>query len=160
MSNSLGPHGLQSTRLLCPWDSPGKNTGVGCHSLLLGIFLTQGSNLGLLHCRQILYSLSHWGSPYFSVKSYISNPGSTPSSYEQSCFYTWILMTQDSITSGRTTVPPSILEALGIPHWFTNKLSSQVQLTPTGFCWAPLFQLGLFLQENAARLNVPELWSA
>ena len=45
------------------WDSPGKNTGVGCHSLLLGIVLTQGSNPGLLHCRQILYRLSHWGSP-------------------------------------------------------------------------------------------------
>ena len=38
-------------RLLCPWDSPGQNTGVGCHSLLQGIFLTQGSNPGLLHCR-------------------------------------------------------------------------------------------------------------
>ena len=40
-------------------DSPGKNTRVGCHSLLEGIFLTQGSNLGLPHCRQILYALSH-----------------------------------------------------------------------------------------------------
>ena len=43
---------------LCPWDSPGKNTGVGCHALLQGIFLTQGLNLHLLqflHCRQILY---------------------------------------------------------------------------------------------------------
>ena len=48
-----------STRPLCPWDSPGKNTGVGCHALLQGIFLTQGLNLGLLHCRQILYYLSH-----------------------------------------------------------------------------------------------------
>ena len=55
-------HGLQSTRLLCPWTSPGKNTGVGCHSLLQGIFSIQGSNLRLLHCRQILYSLSHEGS--------------------------------------------------------------------------------------------------
>ena len=36
-------------RLLCPWDSPGKNTGVGCHALLQGIFLTQGLNPGLLH---------------------------------------------------------------------------------------------------------------
>ena len=42
--------------------SPGaKNTGVGCHFLLQGIFLTQGSNLGLLHCRQILYQLSYKG---------------------------------------------------------------------------------------------------
>ena len=45
--------------LLCPRDFPGKNTGVGCHSLLQGIFLTQGWNLGLLHYRWILYLLSH-----------------------------------------------------------------------------------------------------
>ena len=45
-----------------PWDSPVKNTGVGSHFLLQGIFLTQGLNLGLLHCRQILYPLSHLGS--------------------------------------------------------------------------------------------------
>ena len=44
-------------------DSPGKNTGVGCHFLLQGIFPTQGSHPGLLHCRQILYPLSHQGSP-------------------------------------------------------------------------------------------------
>ena len=41
-------------QLLCPWDSPGKNTGVGCHFLLQRIFLTQGSNPGLPHCRQTL----------------------------------------------------------------------------------------------------------
>ena len=61
LSDSLRPHGLQPARLLSSWNSPGKNTGVGCHSLLQGIFLTQGSNLGLLHCRQILYLLSHQG---------------------------------------------------------------------------------------------------
>ena len=49
-------------RLLCLWDSPGKHTGVGCHFLFQGIFLTQGLNLGLLHCRRILYRLSHQGS--------------------------------------------------------------------------------------------------
>ena len=63
MSNSLQPHGLQPARFLCPWDFPGKNTEVGCHFLLQGIFPTQGSNPGLLHCRQILYCLSHQGSP-------------------------------------------------------------------------------------------------
>ena len=51
-------------RLLCPWDSPGKDTGVGCHALLQGIFPTQRSNPGLLHCSWILYHLSHHGSPY------------------------------------------------------------------------------------------------
>ena len=44
-------------------DSPGKNTGKGCHALLQGIFPTQGSNTGLQHCRQILYCLSHQGIP-------------------------------------------------------------------------------------------------
>ena len=44
-------------------DSPGKNTGVGCHALLQGIFPIQGSNPGLPHCRWILYQLSHQGSP-------------------------------------------------------------------------------------------------
>ena len=58
-----GPHGLQPTRLLHPQDSPGKNTGVGCHFLLQGIFPTQGSNPGLPHCRQTLFPLSHQGSP-------------------------------------------------------------------------------------------------
>ena len=48
-------------RLLCPWTSLDKNTGVGCHSLLQGIFLTLGLNPDLLHCSQILYHLSHQG---------------------------------------------------------------------------------------------------
>ena len=54
MSDSLPPHEPQAISLLCPWDFPGKNTGAGCCFLLQGIFLTQGSNLGLPHCRQIL----------------------------------------------------------------------------------------------------------
>ena len=54
MSDSLWLHGLYSL-----WNSPGQNTGVGCHFLFQGIFPTQGSNLGLSHCRQTLYSLSH-----------------------------------------------------------------------------------------------------
>ena len=44
-------------------DFPGKNTGVGCHSRLQGSFLTQASSLALLHCWQILYHLSHQGTP-------------------------------------------------------------------------------------------------
>ena len=58
MSDSLQPHGLYS-----PWNYLGQNTGVGGLSLLQGIFPTQGLNPGLLHCRQILYHLSHQGSP-------------------------------------------------------------------------------------------------
>ena len=50
---------MDPIRLLCPWDFPGKNTGMRCHFLLQGIFPTEGLNPGLLHCRQLLYHLSH-----------------------------------------------------------------------------------------------------
>ena len=58
VSDSLRPHGLYS-----PWNSLGQNTGVGSFSLLQGIFPIQGSSPGVPHCRQILYQLSHKGSP-------------------------------------------------------------------------------------------------
>ena len=60
MSYSLWPRGLQPTRLLCPWDSSGKNTGVGCHFLLQGIFPSQGSNSHLLPWQTDSLPLSHW----------------------------------------------------------------------------------------------------
>ena len=62
MSDSLRPRGLYS-----PWNSPGQNTGLGSLPPLQGIFPTQGSNSGLLHCRRILYQLSHQGSPIYMV---------------------------------------------------------------------------------------------
>ena len=49
VSDSLQPYGLQPAKLLCPWDSSEKNTGVGCHALLQGVFPTQESNPSLLH---------------------------------------------------------------------------------------------------------------
>ena len=58
MSDSLQAHGQQPARLLCPWGFPDKNTEVGCHFFLQGIFPTQEWNLSLLHllhCRWILY---------------------------------------------------------------------------------------------------------
>ena len=54
-----------------PWDFPGKNTGMGCHAVLQGIFPTQGSKLGLLHCRQIIYCLSHQGINIFYSWHYL-----------------------------------------------------------------------------------------
>ena len=62
----LKPHGLEPVSLLCPWDSPGKNSGVGCHALLQGTFLTQGSNPPLLDCRQILYHMNPPGKPRYT----------------------------------------------------------------------------------------------
>ena len=77
VSDSLRPHGLYS-----PWNSPGQDTGVDIFSLLQGIFPTQGSNPGLSHCRQILYQLSHKGSPSMvngnilnKIKESIQNEG-------------------------------------------------------------------------------------
>ena len=71
VSHSLRPQGLYPARLLCPWDSPGKNTGAGCHSLVQGIFPAQRLNLGLLHYRQILYRLSHQGSPMIKQPKFL-----------------------------------------------------------------------------------------
>ena len=63
MSDSLRLHGLKPARLLCAQNSLCKNTGVGCHPLLQGIFPSQGLNPGLKHCKWILYHLIHQGSP-------------------------------------------------------------------------------------------------
>ena len=64
MSDSLRPYGLWSARLLCPWISPGKNTGMVCHALLQGMFLTWGWNpeFSLLH-------LLHWASRFFTTST-------------------------------------------------------------------------------------------
>ena len=74
VSNSLQPHGLYN-----PWNFPGQNTGVGSLSLLQGIFPTQGSNPDLLHCRWILYKLSHKGSP--RILEWVAYPFSSGSSW-------------------------------------------------------------------------------
>ena len=64
VSDSLLPHGRYPTMLLCPWDFPGKNTRMGCHFLLQGIFPTQGSNPDVLHYRHIPYLLNYQEGPW------------------------------------------------------------------------------------------------
>ena len=78
MSDSLWPYELYSPwNTYSPWNSPDQNTEMDSHSLLQGIFPTKGANTGLLHCRQILYQLSHQGSPFlgqdptFPVSEYL-----------------------------------------------------------------------------------------
>ena len=73
MSDSLRPHGLQPARLLYPWNCPVKNTGVGCHFLLQGIFLTQRSNLQLLHWQAASFPLSHQRSHERKYTQYENN---------------------------------------------------------------------------------------
>ena len=63
---------IQPTRLLCPWDFLSKNTGMDCHFLLQGIFLTKGLNLSLLHCRQMLYHWATWEAPSKEYSGLIS----------------------------------------------------------------------------------------
>ena len=74
VSNSLWPH-----RLYSPWNSLDQNTGVGSCTLLQEIFPTQGLNSGLTHCRQILYQLSHKGSP--RILEWVTYPFSSRSSW-------------------------------------------------------------------------------
>jgi len=83
VSDSLSPHRLLLTRLLCPWDSLGKNTEVGCHALLQGIFPTQGSDPGLPHYRHIIFHLSSQGSP--RILECIAYPFSRRSSWPMNC---------------------------------------------------------------------------
>ena len=64
--------GLQPTRLLCPWDFPGKNTRMGCHFLLQGIFLTWGSNPSILYRQVDSLPLSHQGRPYYPLWSHVT----------------------------------------------------------------------------------------
>ena len=98
--HSLQSHGLQAARLFCLWNFPGKNTGVGSHFLLQGIFLTQGLDLcvlHLLHWQADSLPLSHLGCPENTQQSQIKNiftiipgrPEKTPSRHPQrSVFWT------------------------------------------------------------------------
>ena len=78
-SCSVCPTLCEPRELYSPWNSPGQNTGVGSLSLFRGIFPTQGSNPGPQHCRQILYQLSHKGSP--RVLEWVAYPFSSRSSW-------------------------------------------------------------------------------
>ena len=125
VSDSLQPHGLQPTRLLCPWDSPGKNTGVGCHSLLQGIFPTQELNWGLLHCRWILYPLSHGGSPRaFLTSQRVPCPTFLSIPTTSACHLSSLLLEQQFRTS-RTSLMHMICIKILKKKKKTNKISNK-----------------------------------
>ena len=115
-------------------DSPGKCTGVGCHALLKGIFPSQGLNPGLPHCRQILYGLSHQGSPFpnNSIFPLISFPPWLSKLNQQYLytisrgfhtaklkFQTDLFIIQDSLDYATVTKKPSNLSGL-IQHSFIS----------------------------------------
>ena len=72
--SGVRPCDAMNSTVYSSWNSPGQNTGVGSLSLLQGIFPTQESNWGILHCRRILYQLSYEGTPkYTSIKKKIKS---------------------------------------------------------------------------------------
>ena len=114
MSNSVGPH-----RLYNPWNSPGQNTGEGSLYLFQGIFLTQGWNLGLLHCRQILYHLSQYESeaaqscPTLCDPTDCSLPGSSVHGIFQARVLEW-----GAIAFSIPWVPTNLLSpSVDLPTW-------------------------------------------
>ena len=135
VSDSLGPHGPYS-----PWNSPGQNIGMGSFSLLQGIFPTQELNLGLPHCRQILYQLSHKGSP--RILEWVAYPFSSRSfrprnwtrvSYTAGKFFTtwaisgkpgWYKVSADSAS----LISHLLLLLLLILHWHSINMLKWTEL--------------------------------
>ena len=98
-------------RLLCPWNSAGRNTGEGCHALLQGMPPTQESNSGLLNCKRILYCLSHKGNP--RILEWVAYPFSRESSWPRK----W---TGVSCTAGRFFTSWATREALSKSYIMSN----------------------------------------
>ena len=119
-----------------PWNSPGKNTGVGSHSLPQGIFLTQGSNLGLWHYRQILYHLSHQGSPSIRV---FSNESAL-----------WIGDQSIGASASALVLP------MNIQDWFPLRLTGLISLQSKGL--SSIFS-NTTVQKHQFFSTQPYLWS-
>ena len=120
MSSSLWPHGLQPTRLLCPWDSPGKNTGVGCHLLLQGIFPTEGSSPPLSHWQVDSYCWatkealsSYWGSVNMGKQIWVVTLGHW---LAEGTLALWFFPSRSELTkASRQTAPTWVVSALSVP---------------------------------------------
>ena len=107
---------------LWPWNSPGQNTGVGSLPLLQGIFWTQGLNPGPLNCRQILYQLSHSGSPARLEWVAYPSPADLPSPGMEQGF---LALQVDSLPTELSGKPQHILISLNMVcrislHWLYN----------------------------------------
>ena len=115
-------------------DSPGKNTGLGCHALLQGIFPTQGSNPGLLHCRQILCQLSYQGSPW-STHIYIHNMLSVVHSF-LCCIIFHCVNTAQYIQFPLGTFSTNTSMYILLVYTYFHR---PVSLTTEEFCHSPLY---------------------
>ena len=128
--------GQAPSRLLCPWNSPGQNMGVGSHSLLQGIFPIQGLNPGLPHGRQILYQLS-----YIYTYIYICI----------CCSVTKLCLTlcdsmDCSMPGSRVLHPQSLLKLMSLSQWCHPTISSSV--IPFSSCLQSCPASGSFLMSQ------------
>ena len=160
MANSLRLHGLDS-----PWNSPGQNTEVGNLSLLQGIFPTQRLNPGLLHCRQILYQLSHKGSPHFGKISYFS-----VTFYQKPKWTFWVEFSCSVVPNSlqshglQYTRPPCLSPTPGVypnscplvSQWCHPTISSSV--IPFSSC-PQSFPASFFSNELVLCIRWPKYWS-
>ena len=120
VSDSLWLHGLQPARLLCPWNFPGKNAGVGCHFLLQGNFLTQGLNLCLLLWQADCVPLCHLKSPVYYMKSESESHSVVSDSLRpHGLFSPWNSLGQNTGVSSLSLLQvifPTQGSNLGLPH--------------------------------------------
>ena len=161
MSNSLQPHELYR-----PWNSPDQNTGVSCCSLLQGIFPTQGSNPGLPHCRQILYQLSHKGSPFICYHSVVHQ---ALLSMEFSRQEYWSGSISSVAQSHQTLCDPMDCSTPGFPiHHQLDQLMSIELVMPSNhlILCCPLLLLTsvfpsvrVFSNESVLHIRWPKYWS-
>ena len=146
--DSLRLHGLEPTRLFCPCDFPGKNTEASCHSLFQWILLIQGLKLCLLHCRRILYPLSHQGSPLISYQfSSVTQSGSTLCD-PVDCSTPGFL----SVTSSRSLLKLTSIESLMPSNHLI--LCRPILLLPSIFP-----SIRVFSNMSVLRIRWPKYWS-
>ena len=101
-------------------DSPGKNTGVGCHALLQAIFPTQGSNPGLPYCRQSLYHLSHQGSP--RILERVAYP------FSRGLLYPGIELESPSLQADSSQAELSEKPKFVVTRWYNTGYSRSISL--------------------------------
>ena len=142
MSDSLRPRGLWPVRLFCPWDSPGKNTRVGCHVFLQGIFPTQGLNprhISLLHWqagslplappgKHILYSVAAAAAkllqscPTCYDPTDCSPPGSSVHGILQARILEWVTMPSPGDLPNPGIEPTSLMSPALAGGFFTKQM--------------------------------------
>ena len=144
VSSCLWPHGLKTTRLLCQWNSPGKNTGTGCHFLFQAIFLTQRSNLGL-------FCLPHWQADSLPLLNLGSLRGSC--SVTQSCPTLCDPMAWSPKASLSFTIFQSLLKLMSIE----SVLPSHPLSSPSPAFIFP--SIRVFSNESVLCISWPKYWS-